>query len=131
SSSRRGSRAASRRCSRRTRRWRSGSPRWIASSASSRVSPPSAALGFLDALIGGRRKLKGVAPDRLFAITTAQVTLETGLGITSKGAAGIVFQPLPTADFASIVSGAEELLRGTAEDSDSQIESADDEFGYR
>jgi PspAB-like protein len=88
-------------------------------------------VGFLDAVLGGRRKLKGVAPDRLFAMTTAQVTLETGLDIKHRGAAGIVFQPLGTADFQSIVKDAEELVQGTAEESGSKIESADDEFGYR
>jgi hypothetical protein len=88
-------------------------------------------VGFLDAVLGGRRKLKGVAPDRLFAMTTAQITLETGLDIKHRGAAGIVFQPLGTADFKTIVKEAEELVRGTAEESGSTLESADDEFGYR
>jgi hypothetical protein len=86
-------------------------------------------LGLLD-ILGGRRKLKGPAPDRLFAITTAQVTLETGLGIKHRGAAGIVFQPLATADFASIVKDMEELVRGTAEETGTKVESSDDEFGY-
>jgi hypothetical protein len=88
-------------------------------------------VGFLDALLGGKRKLKGVAPDRLFAMSTAQVTLETGLGIKSRGAAGIVFQPIASADFKSILDEAEELVRGTAEDTDTKVESSDDEFGYR
>ena len=58
-------------------------------------------MGFLDALLGGRGKtLKAPAPDRLFAMTTAQVTLETGLGLKHRGVAAIVFQPLGTADFA-------------------------------
>jgi hypothetical protein len=86
-------------------------------------------VGFLDVL-GGRRKLKGPAPDRLFAITTAQVTLETGLEIKHGGAAGIVFQPLPTADFQSIVKEMEELVRGTAQDTGTQVESHDDDLGY-
>ena len=86
-------------------------------------------MGLLD-ILGGRRKLKGPAPDRLFAITTAQVTLETGLGIKHRGAAGIVFQPLATADFASIVKDMEELVRGTAEETGTKVESSDDEFGY-
>jgi hypothetical protein len=39
-------------------------------------------MGFLDALLGGRgKRVKGAAPDRLFAMTTAQVTLDTGLGL--------------------------------------------------
>ena len=88
-------------------------------------------MGFLDAVLGGRKKLKGVAPDRLFAMTTAYVTMETGLDMKSAGSAGIVFQPLATADFDQILKDAEELLHGTAEETDSKLESADDEFGYR
>jgi hypothetical protein len=88
-------------------------------------------VGFLDALLGGRRRLKAPAPDRLFAMTTAHVALVTGLDIRPRGVAGIVFQPLGTADFESIVSETEELLRGTAQELGTRIESADDEFGYR
>jgi hypothetical protein len=88
-------------------------------------------VGFLDALLGGRRKLKTPAPDRLFAMTTAQVTMETAIGMKHRNAAGIVFQPLATADFKSIVSDTEELLRGAAQDTGTTVETADDEFGYR
>jgi hypothetical protein len=88
-------------------------------------------VGFLDALLGGRRKLKGPAPDRLFAMTTAQVELETALGLKHRNAAGIVFQPLATGDFEAIVNETDELLRGAAEDTGTQVETADDEFGYR
>ena len=88
-------------------------------------------MGFLDAILGGKSKLKGPAPDRLFAMTTAYITLDTSLNLKSAGVAGIVFQPLGTADFESIVTETEELLRGTAEDSGTKVESADDEFGYR
>jgi hypothetical protein len=88
-------------------------------------------VGFLDALLGGRRKLKGPAQDRLFAMTTAYVTLETALDIKHRGAAGIVFQPLATADFQGIVKETEELLSGTAEETGTNVESADDEYGYR
>ena len=38
-------------------------------------------MGFLDALFGSKGKLMGAAPDGLFAMTTAYVTLETGLGL--------------------------------------------------
>jgi hypothetical protein len=88
-------------------------------------------VGFLDALLGGKKKLQGVAPDRLFAMTTAYITFETQLGIKSAGAAGIVFQPLGTGDFQQILHEAEELLRGTAAEQGSTLETADDEFGYR
>jgi PspA associated protein B len=88
-------------------------------------------MGFLDALLGGGRKLKAPAPDRLFAMTTAQVTLEGELDLHSRGVAGIVFQPLSTADFTALVSEAEELLASAAEDTGSKIESADDSYGCR
>jgi hypothetical protein len=88
-------------------------------------------MGFLDAVLGGRKKLKAPAPDRLFAMTTAYVAMETELGMRSAGAAGIVFQPLATSDFEQILGDAEELLHGTAAESGSTLESADDEFGYR
>jgi hypothetical protein len=88
-------------------------------------------VGFLDALLGGGRKLKQPAPDRLFAMSTAYITLETGVGMKHKNAAGIVFQPLATADFGQIVSETEELLRGSAEETGTEVESHDDEFGYR
>jgi hypothetical protein len=88
-------------------------------------------VGFLDGLLGGKRKLSGPAPDRLFAMTTAHVHLETALGLRHRQAAGIVFQPLGTGDFRSILREAEELLKGTAEETGSEVRSSDDEFGYR
>jgi hypothetical protein len=46
------------------------------------------------------------------------VTLQTELGINSRDAAAIVFQPLPTADFESIVTDMEQVVSATAKDSD-------------
>jgi PspAB-like protein len=87
-------------------------------------------VGFLDALLG-KRKIKGPAPDRLFALTTAYVDLETQQGITTRGTAAIVFQPLGTSDFQSIVAEMEEVLKGTGEEIGSSVSTTDDEFGYR
>ncbi len=87
-------------------------------------------MGFLD-VITGKRKLAGPAPDRLFAMSTAYVTLETELGISTRGAAAIVFQPLATADFESIVRDMEEVVRGTSADSGTQVQSSDDPYGFR
>jgi hypothetical protein len=88
-------------------------------------------VGFLDGLLGGKRKLSAPAPDRLFAMTTAQVHFETALGLRHRQRAGIVFQPLGTADFSTILAEAEELLKGTAQETGSTLSSSDDEFGYR
>lgn len=88
-------------------------------------------MGLLDILRGGKRKLDGPAPDRLFAMTTANVTFETQYGIQSRGSAGIVFQPLDTADFAAIVRDMEEVVAGTSSDAGTKLETSDDDYGYR
>jgi hypothetical protein len=88
-------------------------------------------VGFLDALFGGGKKLKGPAPDRLFAMTTAYVAMETEFGLKTRGSAGIVFQSIATADFKEILTETQELLRGSAEDTGTTIEEHTDEYGYR
>ena len=88
-------------------------------------------MGFLDALLG-RRKVAGPAKtDRLFAISTAYVTLQTSFDIAPKGVAGLVFQPLPTSDFSQIVRDMEEVVRSTGQETGTQVDSSDDSFGYR
>jgi hypothetical protein len=88
-------------------------------------------VGFLDALFGGGKKLKAPAKDRLFAMTTAYVTMETEVGLKSKQAAAICFQQIGTADFKRLYEETEELLRGSAQDTGTTIETADDKHGYR
>src|SRR4051795_7707366 len=87
-------------------------------------------MGFMDALLG-RRKTKASAPDRLFAITTAYVTLEAEHGITTAGSAAIVFQSLASGDFQQIVKDVEETVRGTGEETGTTVETHDDQFQYR
>ena len=88
-------------------------------------------MGFLD-VIRGKRQIKQAAPtDRVFAMTTAQVTLEMTLGLKSKGTSAIVFQPLATADFEQIVRDMEEVVRSSGEETGTTIETSDDDFGYR
>ena len=86
-------------------------------------------MGLLDSILG-RTKVKQPAKDRLFAMSTAYITLETSLGLKHRNAAGIVFQPLANADFASIVKDTDELLRSAAKDTGTTVESSDDEYGY-
>jgi len=87
-------------------------------------------LGLLD-VITGRRRLKQPAPDRLFAISTAYVTLESQLALKSRAVAGIVFQPLDTAEFAALVKDMEEVVQGSAADTGTKVDSSDDAYGYR
>ena len=87
-------------------------------------------VGLFD-VITGKRKLAGPAPDRLFAISTAYVTMSAALNLTSNGAAAIVFQPLSTADFESIVKDMVEVVEATASDSGVKVESTDDSYSFR
>src|SRR5215207_1494661 len=87
-------------------------------------------MGLFD-ILTGKRKMKAPAESRLFAMSTAAVTLEMTLELRSSGKAAIVFQPLATADFSAIVNDMEEVLRGTGEDTGTQVERTDDSFGYR
>ena len=87
-------------------------------------------MGFLD-ILRGKRELKQPAADRLFAMSTAYVKLEMELELTTTGQAAIVFQPLATADFESIVKDMEEVVKGTGEETGTTVTSTDDEFGYR
>jgi hypothetical protein len=86
-------------------------------------------MGLLEVLTG-KRKLAQPAPDRLFAISTAYVSFETDLDLRSRGTAAIVFQSLATADFRSIVTDMEEVVRATAGDSGTTVETSEDSYGF-
>jgi hypothetical protein len=86
---------------------------------------------FLAAILGGRKKLKNANADRLFAMATAQVTLETSLGMKSRGTAAIVFQQIASADFKQILTDSEALITSAAGDTGTTITQSDDDYGYR
>jgi hypothetical protein len=78
----------------------------------------------------GRAKLKEPAAERLFALTTAAVTLEVECGLTYAGKGALVFKPLSTSAFDDVVKAADELLDSVAQDSGSKITRETDSFGY-
>jgi hypothetical protein len=86
-------------------------------------------MGFMDVL-RGKRKLRQPTDDRLFAMSTAVVPMEEQ-GLKPAGTAAMVFQPLGTADFDSIVRDMEEVLSATGDETGTTIASRDDAFGYR
>jgi hypothetical protein len=88
-------------------------------------------VGFLDTLLGRTKAKPPAAEDRLFALTTAYVTLQTAHDITTRGRAAIVFQPVQTADFDQIVSETEEIVRGTGEETGTKLDVQEDSYGYR
>jgi len=87
-------------------------------------------VGLRDVLTG-RHAVKGPAPDKLFAISTAYVTLETEHQIVPSGAAAIVFQALATSDFESTLKEMEGVVTATGGDSGTTVSTQDDSYGYR
>jgi hypothetical protein len=87
-------------------------------------------VGLRDVLFG-RKKLKEASPDRLFALSTAQVTLEVELGLRSAGRAAVCFKPLSAGEFVRAENELQELLDLAARDSGSKVTRKDDEFGFQ
>jgi hypothetical protein len=87
-------------------------------------------VGLRDVLTG-RHQVKGPAPDRLFAIATAYVTLQAEHGIEPAGRAAIVFQALQTSEFESTLREMEEVVKATGGDSGTSVRTLDDSYGYR
>src|SRR5919199_894379 len=86
-------------------------------------------MGLGDVLFG-RKKLKGAKLDRLFALSTAQVTLESELGLKPAGVAAVCFKPLSAGEFTRAENEIDELLAVAARDSGSEVRRRSDTFGF-
>lgn len=86
-------------------------------------------MGLRDVLFG-RRKLAGAAAERLFALTTAAITLDTECGLTSAGVGAVCFKPLSAGDFVRVQNDVQQLLDSVAAESGSKLEQRDDSFGF-
>ena len=81
-------------------------------------------------ILFGRKKLGGPKRDRLFAISTAQVTLEGELGLRPAGMAGVVFKPLSAGEFMRAEQEIDELLGVAAQSSGSKVSRRTDSLGF-
>ena len=117
-------------CSRRTRRWRSGSRALAA--ARDAAAGHRRVMGFLD-ILTGKRKIKPPRRDRLFAMTTADDhARDRAWSSRRAGKAAIVFQPLATADFEpSSPTWRRSLARHRRGHRARRSSATDDSFGYR
>jgi len=86
-------------------------------------------VGLRDVLFG-RKKLKDPARERLFAISTARITLQTELNLKPAGAAGVCFKSLSASEFVRAENELQELLDKVAQDSGSKVDRKSDEFGF-
>lgn len=82
-------------------------------------------------ILTGRHAVKGPAPDRLFAISTAYITLQSEHQIDPAGSAAIVFQSLATSDFETTMREMEEVVKATGGETGTKVRTQDDSYGYR
>lgn len=82
-------------------------------------------------ILTGRHTVQGPAPDRLFAISTAYITLQAEHQVEPAGKAAIVFQSLATSEFESTLREMEEVVTATGGESGTKVASQDDSYGYR
>jgi hypothetical protein len=78
----------------------------------------------------GRKKLKEPADDRLFALTTAAVTLDVECGVKPAGVGAVVFKPLSAGEFTQVDQDVADLLKSVASGSGSTMDRKTDSFGY-
>jgi hypothetical protein len=81
-------------------------------------------------VLSGRKKLPGPARERLFALTTAAVTLDTELGLKTAGVGAICFKPLSAGEFVRAQSDVEQLLDSIAGEYGAKLERRDDSLGF-
>ena len=86
-------------------------------------------MGLKDVL-RGRKRSTAAKRDRLFALSTARVTLEVELGLRTAGVAAVVFKPMSSGEFVRAESDLEQLLDSVAAEAGSKIERKTDSFGF-
>lgn len=86
-------------------------------------------MGFLDALLG-KTKLPEAKTDKLFAISTAAITLETTLGYRPDGAAAVCIKPVDSSRYDAARAEVEELLKLSMKDTGTNYSIQKDEYHY-
>ena len=86
-------------------------------------------MGLRDVLFG-RKKLKDPAKERLFAISTARITLETELDLKPSGSAGVCFKSLSAGEFVRAENDLQQLLDAVGNQSSSKVQRKSDEMGF-
>lgn len=86
---------------------------------------------FFDALLGRSRTVPQSKVERLFAISTAQVSLETQMEIKPDDHAGIVFQSVDSTYFDQANQDLNEILKISAQDTGTMYEVRTDKFRFK
>ena len=86
-------------------------------------------MGLLDVLFG-RKRLKDARGDKLFALSSACVTMQAELGLKPGEAAAVCFKPLSAGEFVRAENELQELLDIVVQETGSRIRRRTDEHGF-
>lgn len=86
-------------------------------------------MGLLDSILGSTR-LPEARTDRLFAMATAAVTLESSLGLAPDGAAAVCIKPVESSGYEAARSEIEEILEIGFKETGTAHSTERDEYGY-
>lgn len=84
----------------------------------------------LDILLGRTRPVRSKL-ERLFAISTAYLTLTANMKLVPTGRAGVCFRPLESAEFQALGQELEQLLRISGRETDTAVETVEDSYGFQ
>lgn len=84
---------------------------------------------FVDAVLG-KSTLPKAKSDKLFAMSTASITLESNLGLKPSGSAGICFKPIGASAYESARKEIQELLEYSSKETETEFRLEKDEFNF-
>jgi hypothetical protein len=84
---------------------------------------------FMDAVLGSS-KLPKAKSEKLFAISTASITLESSLGLKPSGFAGICFKPVGASAYESARKEIQELLEYSTKETETEFRLEKDEYDF-
>lgn len=89
-------------------------------------------MGFREAFgaLLGSTKLPAAKTDRLFAISTAAITMETGFGAKPASSAAVCFKPLESSRYTAARAEIEDLLRFSEKETGSRFRIVTDEYRF-
>lgn len=84
---------------------------------------------FLDILLGRTKPVESKT-EKLFAISTAQVTLTAKLGLKPANKAALCFRPVESSRFDSIDTDIQQLLNISAKETGAVVQKTKDKYGF-
>jgi hypothetical protein len=87
-------------------------------------------MGLFETLFGRQKPVK-MSPEKLFAMSTAELTLRTSLELVPSGHAGICFQGLASSPFKQLQGELNQLMQVASQGGDTKARPWEDELGYK